>query len=863
MTMIETMPAEPLYVGHFVFDPIRGGLFAKDGSLRRLRPKAYKLLSYLVHFPHRMLERAELAREIWPGVHVTEDSLTHLVREVRRAMDDVDGAILQTVPGRGYVFATTIQPAAASASVPLSSMFGGQATSFVGRQRELAEVGEQTRAHRLVTISGMGGIGKTRLLLQLATKLERQSSPHLFWIDLASASDLAEIGLAFASGMGIGLPAGPVDQAVLSMLRHRSCLLLIDNVEHVAVQLGPLVQAVLAGCRDVSLLLTSRVSLGVPGECVYRLDPLPLPPAGESVTAEAAMRFDAVRLFVDRARLLVPSFSLEAAKPEVVAEICRRLDGIALAIEMAVPRLQVLTAEQFLGRLDQRFHLLTARGSAAPARQRSLRHMLEWSWELLWEPDQILLTVLSVFAGSVSLSAIVSMRAVDQFPEWAVLEGLTELVRASLVIAEPGTTEPRFRLLETTRAFALEQLQADAVTALRRRHMQVMIEVFRTAETEWATAETSGWLQRYAPDADNLRSALSWGFGPGRETEAALCLVSLSYPFWWELPSLPLRESRQWFDQAIERIGPDTPADVQARLWLGHSWRDLAIGDLHNCSSAQRAVALLRTQDRPMLLGAALWRQGCSVLLPSTLEEAAMLLDQAIEHLRPVSANKWLALALVRRADVHANNDDFLTALPLYNEAFSMAKHTNYAVALQQAGVGLAELLFRSGARSEGIKLLERLRHEIAGPVRLPLTSILATQLAADDCHVLAMDAIGEVLGNALQTGLAAATARAMETLAMILAQAGETRPAARMLGYVLTIHASTRRRTGGRSVVFNRLDAVLQADLTPSLLHDLLHEGAAWTEEEAFEVATLHYGWMTSSIPAQRCMASNAEAMC
>ena len=853
-----------LIAGAYIFDPVRGGLFTRDGEPRTLRPKAYKLLAFLVQQPDRMLDRAELMQAIWPGVHVTDDSLTHLVREVRRALDDPDGSLLRTVPGRGYRFLATVsRPEAAVAPAVAEVATRQHVTTFIGRRRELDELSELANTHRLLTITGMGGIGKTRLLQHFASEhLDAGTDPppdqlsaHLHWIDLAPATTMPEIGSAISSGLGIGLPVGPAAQAIVTVLRHRSCRLLVDNAEHLVEHLAPLLEAILAQCREVSLILTSRVSLGIAGERVYRLEPLPLPPPNACTTVEDAMRFDAVRLFVDRVQLVVPSFRLEDAKPAVVGEICRRLDGIALAIEMAVPRMQVLTAEQFLQRLDQRFQLLTGRNSGGHIRHRSLRHMLEWSWELLWEPDRKLLTVLAVFTGTVSLPAIVAMRPVEQFAEWAVLEGLTELVRASLVIAEPVSAEPRFRLLETTRAFALEQLSAAEAFELRRQHLTVMVAIFEAAERDWPTASSASWLARIAPETDNLRAALNWAFGAGGEVELGLRLAAASYPFWWELPNLPLRESRFWFDLAVGRIGPSTPLLVQARLWLGHSWRDITAGDSQNSASACRAVELSRGEGDAVLLGAALWRQACSMMLQSTMVEAGQVMDEAIGLLRSGPPSKWLALALVRRASIHANLDEFQDALALNNEAFAMAERMDHALTLQHAGSGLAELMFRSGAQAEALLLLQRVRSEMPGAIRLPLVSIMATQLAAGGQREAALEAIGEVLSGAFETGLISSMARAIETLCMIVAEAGEVRAAARMLGYVLTQHQTHRRRTGGRSVVFNRLDKLLTAGLEPQLLQDLLLEGATWSEVEAVDVATLHYGWLTATLPGQRWM--------
>ncbi len=242
-------------------------------------------------------------------------------------------------------------------------------------------------------------------------------------------------------------------------------------------------------------------------------------------------------------------------------------------------------------RLDQLFNLLVSRPGEKLSRQGSLRAMLDWSWDLLDPGELSVLLLLAAFVGTASLSAVVAMQSAADYPEWAVLDRLAGLVRASLVIAEPGGDEPRYRLLETTRAFAQERMGPAFADELRRKHLAVMVRTFEQAEAAWPTMRSPAWLNRYGPDADNVRAALHWALGSGNETELGLRLVSLSYPLWWELPNLPLRESRSWFDLAVARISAQTPATVQARLWLGQSWRDVEIGDAANLPADQMAGA--------------------------------------------------------------------------------------------------------------------------------------------------------------------------------------------------------------------------------------------------------------------------------
>ena len=851
----------PCQFGNFLLLP-KQRVLLKHGLPVDLGSRALDILIYLIERPGEVVDKDQLMTAVWGRQAVEPNNLTVQLSALRRALDvDENGTpFILTLPRRGYVFSAPITrpapepPPAAGRANPRT--LGAPATSFVGRSHEIAQLLDQMETHRLVTITGMGGVGKSRLMTRLAGTIAQDSTDRMFQVELSTVARAGDVAEAIATGIGAGLTDATPVQAILGTLRNRRAILMIDNAEHVVRAVSALLHTILTECPDISMLVTSRVSLGVPGEKVFRLQPLPLPPAGGQLSAEEALCYDAVRLFVERATMAVPDFRMEQAKPAVIAEICRRLDGIALAIEMAVPRLQVLTAEQFLQRLDHRFNLLASGSHDVSRRQRSLHAMLEWSWELLRPEEQQQLLHLAIFSGTASLSGIVAMQPDARDGEWAVLDDLTELVRASLVIAEPTGAQPRYRLLETTRAFALQRMSPDVSRALRDRHLSIMVAEFEAAEASWSAAPSPAWLDQYGPDADNLRSALNWAFGPGDQTELGLRLAAVSYPLWWELPSLPLRESRYWFDIAVARMTPDTPASIQARLWLGHSWRDVQIGDGENYAAAEKAVALFRPLADPVGLGAALWRAGCAMLLFETLPAAASLLQQAEAVLRTCAPTKWLALALIRHADVLAQLDDFAAAAALYAEARTISAATKFWLARMVGGSSEAELLLRSGYPDEALRRLQALHQDLPRGHRTPLVSILATHLGNAGQTEAAMDAIREVLEEAPSTGLLVALARGLETLAMVEAEAGQVEWAARMLGFVLTVHPASRRRTGGRLGVYTRLNAALRASLGPDAIAALIAEGAAWPEAMALSVATdcmrLHGGGAAARLWSQ-----------
>ncbi len=575
------------------------------------------------------------------------------------------------------------------------------------------------------------------------------------------------------------------------------------------------------------------------------------------LTAATALGFDAIRLFTDRARALLPEFVLADDNANDAVEICRRLDGIALAIEMAVPLLEVLTLRQLASSVHDRFLAIAGSRQEWPARQRTLRAMFDWSWELLDPQERALLQHLAIFAGGASLASLIALTSAPDIPprerEWRTLQLLLGLVQKSLVFLSeyaalaPGAArraprtiaaQPRYQLLETTRQYALERLQPAERDALDRKHAIHMSEMFETAEAEWPSLHGKAWLDRYGPEADNLRTAMRWAFNAPDETELALRLVAGSVSLWWELPGLPLRESRGWYRSAIDRIGPATPTAIEARLWLGHSWIDSLDGDLENFPAAARAIDLFRRAGDAIGLGAALWRAASTVCFREHDPDAPTLLSEALDVLTPHKSTKWWALCLIRQADLLQHREELHPALDLYDTALGMVRSMGHSYGLMVCGGNRAYLLFRLGRSSEAIAEMQSLRRELPPGLRGPLVSQLATILTATGDAAAARAAICDSLAGIPTSGMIATLGRTLEALALLLARERHSDPAARLLGFVLTLHPPDRIRLSARLEVFKQLNAALKAALPAARLRDLLSEGAAWTEVEAIAVA-------------------------
>jgi predicted ATPase/DNA-binding SARP family transcriptional activator len=405
-----------------------------------------------------------------------------------------------------------------------------QRTSFVGREREMLEVKRQLVMTRLLTLTGAGGSGKTRLALEVARDLVGAYPDGVWLVELAPLSEKKLVPHAVADALGVPEGSGrSLSHALVDDLHEKKLLLVLDNCEHLIEAAAQLANALLSSCPRLRVVATSRETLGVEGELVWRVDPLSVPDADPDHRARATgelARYDAVRLFVERARLGSPHFELRAENAGAVVQICRRLEGIPLAVELAAARVRALSLEQISARLEDSLKLLRGDSRSAPQRQRTLRATLEWSHELLSAEERVLLRRHSVFVGGWTLEAAEeAVGASDGIQEEEVLELLSKLVDKSLVVAEVRAGEVRrYRLLETVRQYAQERLEESGeAETFRRRHAEFFLALAEEAEPGLVGAQQQEWAERLEEEHDNLRAALSWSLE--REPEAALRLA--------------------------------------------------------------------------------------------------------------------------------------------------------------------------------------------------------------------------------------------------------------------------------------------------------------------------------------------------
>jgi non-specific serine/threonine protein kinase len=442
-----------------------------------------------------------------------------------------------------------------------------QVTSFVGRRRELADARHALSKSRLVTLTGVGGVGKTRVAERVARD-RRRAYPHGVWlVELGELPDPALLTQTILTELGVrGQPSGDALQVLIDSLSSRQLLLVLDNCEHLLDEVAGLSTALLRSCPDLQILATSREPLHVVGEAVLPVPPMAAPAPDRSGGVAGLSRYDSVALFTERAAAAVPDFGLTEDNYRAVAALCYRLDGLPLTIELAAGRLRSLSPAQILSRLDDRYALLTGGERGRPGRQQTLRASIEWSYHLCTPAEQRLWARLCVFAGSFELDAVEGVCSGGDIPDAEMVDLVSGLVDKSIVVRHDRGAVVQYRLLESIREFGLERLsEAGEGPALRLRHLQWYAALVRTAKAEWISPRQVYWLARLTTEGANLRSALDFCLNEHGDINAVMeILVGLPLGVW--LAHGKLGEARHWLDEALARSSDFTVLRVRALL---------------------------------------------------------------------------------------------------------------------------------------------------------------------------------------------------------------------------------------------------------------------------------------------------------
>ncbi len=583
-----------------------------------------------------------------------------------------------------------------------------QVTSFIGRQREVAEVTALLGRSRLVTLTGTGGAGKTRLALQAAAELLDRYPDGVWFLDLAPLADPAALPRTALAVLRVAeSPGQPLLTALLDCLQTRRTLLVLDNCEHLIAACAELADQVVRHCPSVHILATSRELLGVPGEAAWRVPSLALP-RSTGLSLDELLQYEAVQLFVDRARLARADFAVTAASAPALLQVCQRLDGIPLAIELAAARVRVLPVEQVAARLHDRFRLLTGGGRTALRRQQTLQALVDWSHDLLPEAERRLFRRLAVFAGGWSLAAAEEVCAGDGIEADDVLDLLTSLVDKSLVVAELQGEQARYRFLETIRQYAGEKLRAAGeAAALRDRHRDWFRSLAATVGAEFfGSWSGSPWGQLEA-ERDNLRAALGWR----RESAVELGLAMAADLAWfWSLSYVG--EGVAWLEEFLAAAPARTPTRVSALLGLEHILRVWVEDAPRAWGRALEGLSIARELGDERLVGEALSRVGLNEANAGDYPAALAHLEESLVFARTQHHPVVLMNGLRDLGIVCACAGDLRRARLLLEESIAIARSIG-ATAGEVAG------LARLGVIERAVGDLPRARTLIEEGIRL------------------------------------------------------------------------------------------------------------------------------------------------
>jgi predicted ATPase/DNA-binding winged helix-turn-helix (wHTH) protein len=818
--------------GAFYLD-LRGDLH-HDGVPVTAGGKALRLLARLLEAGGGVVSREELIDAAWPGMVVEEGNLSVQIAALRQILGDAERPhrLIVTVPRRGYRFGGAIDGAKRPAAP--SGLPGSQAV-LIGRDSELALLQAAMTRHRLVTLVGSGGLGKTRLAREFARGHEEAGHVTRF-AALEMVHVRGQVAARLAAACGVD-PAGrdPV-MAVAAWLRQGPVLLVIDNCEHVLDEVRGVAAVILEQAPGAMLLATSRVALGAAGEHVIRLKPLGFPRGDEAVTAETALDYPAVRLFAVRAAPY--EFLIGPETAALAGEICRRLDGIPLAIELAAPRLARMSAAALRDGLADRLPGEAGGRQDGPVRQRTLEATLSWSFGLLSEAEQALLRRLGVFAGSFSFDAICAVAAAPPIKWQDVAALLGRLIEASMVVRDaPRGNVSRYRLFETTRAFALGQMEAEEARDCRYRLLNHLIGFYAQSEDDYRGMATAPWLPVYAADWDNAQAALDWAFGPGGDTLAGQRLVCCSGPV---LAELQLRRVSDAYKAAFARIDAGTPPEVTARLRCLEV-KLLGVASAEMAAKAREAVGIFRALDDGLRLGEALMRLGKSLIRPGETSEALAFLEEAETYLRRFGHQRWLATCLGLQSYACAVAGDFVRAKGVAEAGLKVAQAVGCQRSILESRAWLADLARDLGdapaamaeARVVMVESRKAGQMAMAFYAAMRLTGLL---IGADDLAG-ARAALAEAL--ACYSGEAASLRLLLSQAAVLAARLGEWGTAARLLGFLgKAVMPEGSFPDAGALAAREAAEAGARAALAEDEYRRHLAAGAAWYEDGAIRAA-------------------------
>jgi predicted ATPase/class 3 adenylate cyclase len=703
-----------------------------------------------------------------------------------------------------------------------------QLTSFIGRERELTEVKRLLTTTRLLTLTGSGGCGKTRLTLQVAADLLEEHPDGVWLVELAALADPALVTQTAAAALGVREEAGrPLIETLVDYLKPKALLLVLDNCEHLLSACAQLAEHLLRACPQLRMLATSREGLGIAGELTYRVPSLSLPEPRQLPPVERLMEYEAVRLFAERAVFTEPCFAMREQNAPAVARVCQRLDGIPLAIELAAARLKALPVEQIAVRLDDRFRLLTGGSRTALPRQQTLRAAIDWSYDLLSEPERALLRRLSVFAGGWRLEASEAICAGEGIEDWEVLDLLAALVEKSLVQYEEAGNEARYRLLETIRQYGAEKLTAAGEEAgLRERHRDWYLALAEQAKPELHGPRQGEWLARLEEEHDNLRVALAACIQRG-EAEAGLRLGGALWWFW--MVRGYLGEGRERLAGALALPGSEGRTAARGRALNGAGALAHHQGDFEGARALyEESLAIFRQLGYQLGISELLNNLGILARYQGDYEGARVLYEESLAIKRQLGHQQGIAASLGNLGIVAFEQGDYEPARAFCEESLAIFRQLGHRQGISQSLNILATV-----ARYQG-------DYEGAGALYEESLAI-SRQLGHQWGIAHSLDGLGHVTSD--QGDYAAARALYEESLA-IFRQLGDQRGIALALDGLAALAAAHQGQPERAARLSGAAEALREAVGAPLSPHERAeyHRHVAATRaalgEEAFAAA-------------------------
>ncbi|MDQ6932201.1 MAG: adenylate/guanylate cyclase domain-containing protein [Candidatus Eremiobacteraeota bacterium] len=713
-----------------------------------------------------------------------------------------------------------------------------QLTAFVGREDEVSEIKQTLVSARLVTLVGAGGVGKTRTALQVAADLLEVYSDGVWFVDLAQLVSPNFVPAAIAAAVNVHNinGSGQLIDHILLALKAKCTLIILDNCEHVVDAVSHATDDILRSCPNVTLLATSREALGIDGEHAYRMPSLAVPEPTKALTANAALEFGSVALFVARAQAAQRTFVLTDSNAWIVADICRRLDGIPLAIELAARRIKALSLEQFAKQLEDRFILTTSSGRTALSRHQTLRALIDWSYDLLGAAEQSMLRQLAVFRGGWTVEAAADVCVGKECSPADVLNLLTSLVDKSLVVADIGGDEPRYRLLESTRHYAFEKLvslhEHDDVTD---RHARWCFRFARRADEGWDSAPEVEWRTEVGAEVDNFRAALHWCLNQRRDLFLGASITSALIHFWRGSK----REGRHWLEVAQAALSENAPPSLTASIALGLSWT-LPMGPASRAASEQ-ALSAYRSLDDPRHLAWAFFTYAVGISTQETdwLKRAEKAYNEALALADHFGIRRLKPTVLASLAGLEHERGNVAQARATLQRVVTLARKQADLLGESTALSRLSELELAEGniplAWSSANRALELDRQrKVDNAVSADLCSLAGLAIVAGDlqaAYKYARDVL--IMWERVQQPVQISIT--LQHLAVVAATYGNEECAAELLGFCDAVMARLNFRREYMEIFgYNIIKPILLQRFGEEELAQRMADGASMDESEA-----------------------------